>query len=148
MRLAAGLAPVLRKLSRTQAVVVNLVGELGAGKTTFARGLLRAFGVSGAIRSPTFTLVESYEVDQLRLLHIDLYRLETADIDSLGLRDFHEAGCIWLIEWPQRGEGRLPAPAMEIRLAAIGDDARRVEMTHAAGLASPLLDKAISPTTS
>ena len=89
--------------------VLYLTGELGAGKTTFARGFLRAFGVADAVRSPTYTLLEIYPVDRLTLLHVDLYRVRAeSEIDSLGLREWARTGCVWLIEWPEKGTGRLP----------------------------------------
>jgi tRNA threonylcarbamoyladenosine biosynthesis protein TsaE len=89
--------------------VLYLAGELGAGKTTFARGFLRALGVSDPVRSPTYTLLELYPADALTLVHIDLYRLrDPEDLESLGLRDWARPGCLWLIEWPERAGGRLP----------------------------------------
>ena len=89
--------------------VLYLQGELGAGKTTFARGFLNALGVPGAIRSPTYTLLELHELDGLTVLHVDLYRLrDAAELESLGLREWARPGCLWLIEWPERGGSRLP----------------------------------------
>jgi tRNA threonylcarbamoyladenosine biosynthesis protein TsaE len=92
-----------------------LEGDLGAGKTTCVRALLRSYGVSGLIRSPTYTLVESYQLDgrtpPLTCVHIDLYRLEgVGQVEELGLRDFLTPGHLLLIEWPQRGAGSLPPP--------------------------------------
>ncbi len=89
--------------------VLNLEGELGAGKTTFARGFLRALGVTEPVRSPTYTLLELYPAGPLTLLHVDLYRLrDPADVESLGLREWAREGCVWLVEWPERAAGRLP----------------------------------------
>ena len=89
--------------------VVYLTGELGAGKTTFARGFLSALGVAGAVRSPTYTLLELHELPPLTALHVDLYRLHQAsELDSLGLREWARPGSLWLIEWPERGGARLP----------------------------------------
>ena len=89
--------------------VLNLEGELGAGKTTFARGFLRALGVTEPVRSPTYTLLELYPAGALTLLHVDLYRLrDPADVESLGLREWAREGCVWLVEWPERAGGRLP----------------------------------------
>jgi tRNA threonylcarbamoyladenosine biosynthesis protein TsaE len=108
-----------------------LEGDLGAGKTTCVRALLRSWGVSGLIRSPTYTLVETYRLDgrtpPLTCVHVDLYRLEGAgQVDELGLRDFLTPGHLLLIEWPQKGAGSLPAPDLEIFLefAAGGRRAR------------------------
>ena len=105
--------------------VLYLSGELGAGKTTFARGFLRALGVSGPVRSPTYTLVEPYPLDALTVLHVDLYRLRDPDeFESLGLREWAREGCVWLIEWPERAQARLPPPdlALAFSVAASGHD--------------------------
>jgi tRNA threonylcarbamoyladenosine biosynthesis protein TsaE len=101
--------------------VVYLAGDLGAGKTTLARGLLRSLGVTGAVRSPTYTLVEIYELGALTALHLDLYRLsDPAELDNLGLREWARGGHLWLVEWPERGAGRLPAADLVITLSAGG----------------------------
>jgi tRNA threonylcarbamoyladenosine biosynthesis protein TsaE len=90
-------------------VVLYLSGELGAGKTTFARGFLGGLGVHGPVRSPTYTLLELYTAGALTVVHLDLYRLnQPADIEGLGLREWAQAQHLWLIEWPERGAGRLP----------------------------------------
>jgi tRNA threonylcarbamoyladenosine biosynthesis protein TsaE len=103
-------------------VIITLQGELGAGKTTLVRGLLEAFGVIGAVRSPTYTLIEPYELAGRRIYHLDLYRLGNArDLDGLGVRDLLEADAILLIEWPERaGEGALPSADLEIQIAYAG----------------------------
>jgi tRNA threonylcarbamoyladenosine biosynthesis protein TsaE len=96
--------------------VLYLEGELGAGKTTFAGGFLRALGVSEAVRSPTYTLVELYPVRGRNFVHVDLYRLrDPEDVGSLGLRDWARAGTVWLIEWPEKGGDRLPRPDLMVR---------------------------------
>ena len=78
-------------------------------KTTFARGVLRALGVTTAVRSPTYTLLELYELGGLTVLHIDLNRLrDAAELEPLGLREWARPGTLWLIEWAERGGGRLP----------------------------------------
>lgn len=101
----------------SRALVVGLRGDLGAGKTTLARGLLRALGVEGAIRSPTFSLLEEYVTPAARVLHLDLYRLARAEeLAALGLDDFDEAGGLWLIEWPERGDGMLGPGDLDLRL--------------------------------
>ena len=108
-----------------------LEGDLGAGKTTCVRAFLRACGVSGLIRSPTYTLVETYRLDghspPFTCVHVDLYRLEgAAQVDELGLRDFLRAGYLLLVEWPQKGAGALPSPDLELsfEFAAGGRRAR------------------------
>lgn len=105
--------------------VVYLLGDLGAGKTTLARGLLRALGVSGAVRSPTYTLLELYEVGDCPVLHMDLYRLQDPEeLVALGVRDFSPPHTLWLVEWPQRGEGFLPEPSLRVALSSAGDGRR------------------------
>ena len=107
--------------------VVYLQGDLGAGKTTLARGLLRACGVSGAIRSPTYTLVEPYDTSRGSLLHMDLYRLvDPLELHNLGLADHPPQRSLWLVEWPQRGGLLLPPADLELWLqpAAGGRQAR------------------------
>jgi tRNA threonylcarbamoyladenosine biosynthesis protein TsaE len=91
--------------------VVTLSGDLGAGKSTFARGVLRALGTRGVIKSPSYTLLESYELPDVHVIHLDLYRLrDPEELENLGLADYHRPGFLWLIEWPEKGAGRLPAP--------------------------------------
>lgn len=98
-------------------VVIGLVGDLGAGKTSLVRGLLRALGVTGSIRSPTYTLSESYEVAGLTVVHLDLYRLASPDeLEQLGLRDELVPGHVLLVEWPERGEGALPPMDLIVEL--------------------------------
>ena len=108
--------------------VVYLTGELGAGKTTFARGFLSALGVAGAVRSPTYTLLELHELPPLTALHVDLYRLRDAsELDSLGLREWARPGSLWLIEWPERGGARLP-PADLTLTFTVGAPAHDIEV--------------------
>ncbi len=99
--------------------VVYLNGTLGAGKTTLVRGWLRALGVTGSIRSPTYTLIEPYLIDGRDWLHLDLYRLKSPDeLDGLGLDDHSPTRCWWLVEWPECGVGHLPPPSLIIDLRA------------------------------
>jgi tRNA threonylcarbamoyladenosine biosynthesis protein TsaE len=98
---------------------VQLHGDLGAGKTTLARGFLAGLGHSGVVRSPTYTLVETYLLGATTVVHADLYRLQDPDeFEALGLRDLALAGHVWLIEWPQRAGHWLPAADLNVRLAA------------------------------
>jgi tRNA threonylcarbamoyladenosine biosynthesis protein TsaE len=112
-RLAGVLAP---------GCILYLMGDLGAGKTTLARGLLRALGHHGTVKSPTFTLVEPYQPGGWRLFHWDLYRLtDPEELEFLGLRDQLDGETVLLIEWPERGFGELPAPDLEVRLDYAGE---------------------------
>jgi tRNA threonylcarbamoyladenosine biosynthesis protein TsaE len=102
-------------------VVLYLSGELGAGKTTFARGFARALGVAGALHSPTYTILEVYPARALEVVHLDLYRIESAsELDTLGLEDVAGARHVWLIEWPERGAGRLPAADLVLSFSVTG----------------------------
>jgi len=109
-------------LAQTQpaTAIVYLHGDLGAGKSTLARAWLRALGVTGAIRSPTYTLVEHYALGNgARALHLDLYRIgDSGELEFLALDD---AGAgLWLVEWPERGARALPAADLRIELEVIG----------------------------
>ena len=110
--------------------VVFLVGELGAGKTTFTRGALRALGHAGSVKSPTYTLCEPYDLaDEAQLCHLDLYRLSNPEeLEFLGIRDYVASGAILFIEWPSKGEGWLPAPDIQVALQA-KDTGRQLEIS-------------------
>lgn len=118
--LAQGLAPAL-----LEGGVVYLRGELGAGKTTFARALLRAMGVGERVKSPTYSLLERYVVNGRDAFHLDLYRIaEAGELEWLGLDELDAPGTIVLVEWPERGRGALPKPDLEITLAHEGQGRR------------------------
>lgn len=107
----------------THPLVVYLQGEMGTGKSAFTRAFLRALGVVGTIRSPTFTLLERYDTARGWVFHLDLYRIEAPEeIEYLGVRDLLTSPAWWFIEWPERGAGFLPAPdlQLELRYAAAG----------------------------
>lgn len=115
--LGAALARTLPGAS-TRLTSLHLEGDLGAGKTTCVRSLLRTLGVTGLIRSPTFTLVETYQLAGLTCVHVDLYRLNgPEEVEELGLRDYLDAGCLLLVEWPSRGATALPPPDMDLALS-------------------------------
>lgn len=109
--------------------VIWLRGDLGAGKTTFARALLAALGVAGRIKSPTYSLIESYQAGALAIHHLDLYRIaDPGELEWLGLDDLPGNPGLFLIEWPERGGEALPAPdlVLELAHAASGRDVRAV----------------------
>jgi tRNA threonylcarbamoyladenosine biosynthesis protein TsaE len=113
LALGAALAPHL-----VPGLVVTLSGELGAGKTTLVRGLLRALGHAGRVKSPTYTLVELYEVSRLHLYHFDFYRFhDPREWIDAGFRDTFNGRNVCLIEWPERARGQLPAADIDISLA-------------------------------
>lgn len=133
-RLAAARAPTAAALT-----VVYLQGELGAGKTTFARGFARAAGYAGPLRSPTYTLLEVYPLTAGTLVHVDLYRVQSpAELESLGLRDFLLPAHLWLIEWPGQGAGHLPAADL-ISSFTSGPAGHDVELEPGSALGERLL---------
>ncbi len=113
----ATLAPLLRP-----GMAIYLSGDLGVGKTTLVRGLLRALGVTERIKSPTYTLVEPYVVSKLYLYHFDFYRFSRSDewVEA-GFRDYFNRDGICLVEWPEKAGGQLPAPDLGIVMEIDGD---------------------------
>lgn len=112
--------------------VVTLSGDLGAGKTTLVRGLLRALGHEGRVKSPSYGLIESYRVGGRDIHHLDLYRLgHGEEIEYLGLEDLLTPGSLVLIEWPERGRGWLPPIDWRIRIDDRPEGGRRITVEHA-----------------
>lgn len=121
LELGAEIAALLKDTFNNDACVL-LTGDLGAGKTTLCRGILRAYGHAGAVKSPTYTLLEPYELDGVRVLHLDLYRIARADeLAFVGLDELLAEPGIRLIEWPERGAGMLPPADISVTLSVAGD---------------------------
>ena len=134
----AALAARLAALQPRPAVVY-LRGDLGAGKSTLARAWLRALGVSGTIRSPTYTLVERYPVEGGEAWHLDLYRIgDAGELEFLGLDE--GAAVLWLVEWPERGAAALPAADLHVALAVEGTG-RSVSLSGASAVGEQWLGR-------
>lgn len=121
-RLAAALQP---------GMTVYLSGDLGAGKTTLTRGLLRSLGYAGRVKSPTYTLVELYEIPRLNLYHFDLYRFaDPEEWEEAGFREYFNRESVCLVEWPEKAAGLLPEPDLTVRLDIL-DEGRTARLTAA-----------------
>jgi tRNA threonylcarbamoyladenosine biosynthesis protein TsaE len=114
-------------------LVIYLHGELGAGKTSFARALLTALGVGERVKSPTYSLVECYHAGELTAWHLDLYRIaDPGELEWLGLDALGDPAALVLVEWPERGAGALPAPDLVLQLEHAGTGRRARAQTHSA----------------
>jgi tRNA threonylcarbamoyladenosine biosynthesis protein TsaE len=134
-RAGRALAPAL-----TAGMVVTLVGDLGAGKTTLVRGVLRGMDIVGAVKSPTYTLVEPYAVSSLYLYHFDFYRLkDPEEWEAAGFREYFGKHAICLVEWPERARGLLPRADLEL-VFTITDPGRTLSATALTAQAEPCID--------
>jgi tRNA threonylcarbamoyladenosine biosynthesis protein TsaE len=114
-----GMEALGRSLARgaMRAGVIYLQGDLGTGKTTLVRALLRGFGYPGKVKSPTYTLVEPYPIEGLTVYHLDLYRLASPEeLEWIGIRDLLTDATLVLVEWPEQGKGMLPPADLVISL--------------------------------
>ncbi len=110
--------------------IIYLKGDLGAGKTTLARGLMQALGHAGPVKSPTYTLIETYELPVLPVAHLDLYRLkDPEELAYIGLREFLNGQGLVLVEWPEHGTGELPKANLEVVLEYRGSGGRIAQLT-------------------
>ncbi len=133
------------ELALASSALVCLRGVLGAGKTTLVRGALRSLGHSGAVPSPTYTLVERYEVGGRRVQHFDLYRLEDpAELEMLGIRDYFAEPALRLVEWPERARGALPRCDVEVELEVVGER-RRAHLSAGTEAGAALLARLRGP---
>lgn len=121
--------------------LVTLAGDLGAGKTTLVRGILRGRGYQGAVKSPTFTLVEPYELVQQSIYHFDLYRLnDPEELEFLGVREYLQGDGLCLVEWPERGAGFLPEPDVNVTIKKL-NSGRLVRIALLSDRAKALADE-------
>lgn len=125
----------------TPGTCVYLIGDLGVGKTTFVRGVLRALGITGRVKSPTYTLVEPYEIDHKKIFHFDLYRVEHSnELLNIGIHEYFSPDTICLIEWPEKGAPLLPAADLICEFLFL-QDGREVTVTPRTQRGEEMLNK-------
>lgn len=125
-------------------IIVYLQGELGAGKTTLVRSMLKAAGVTGAIKSPTYTLIESYPLLDIQIHHADLYRLgDPEELEYIGIRDYLDGSTCLLVEWPDKGKGVLPECDVSIQIS-YADKGRNIALKAESSKGQIALEKLVN----